>query len=85
MINQLFAETEGPFFYIPYNAHCDVMDHPSGGDLLGTYGNCFGETQMFLQRINGTIPTFNTICPERNLINSQLNQLIKTVGANDKS
>lgn len=61
-------------FYIPYNPYNYVLDHPARSDFADTCGNCYGETQMFLKQINGTSPSINNICPERILINYQLDQ-----------
>ncbi len=69
-----------PFFYIPYNPNLYVLDHPAHMDLANTLGNCFGESLMFLQRINGESPAITNICPERDLINFQLDQSRKIFG-----
>jgi hypothetical protein len=70
----LQEEVPKPFFFIPYNANSYVLDQPAHLDLVSALGNCYGETQMFLQRINGSNPTLNNICPERELMNFQLDQ-----------
>ena len=74
---EYFKQKGGDFFYVPYNAHLYVLDHPSHTDLADALGNCHGEAMMFLQRINEKKPTINNICPESDLINFQLNQLKK--------
>ena len=81
-VDSLLTKQEGKFCFIPYNANSYVLDHPAGTDLAGALGNCFGETQMFLLRINAKEPTFNNICPERALLNFQLDQSRKVFGAN---
>ncbi|HAT4417159.1 TPA: Dot/Icm T4SS effector PieC/LirE [Legionella pneumophila subsp. pneumophila] len=70
-------------FYIPYNPHNYVLDHPAQSDFADTLGNCYGETQMFLKQINSKSPAINNICPERVLINYQLDQS-RTIAKNTK-
>ena len=74
------AGDKKPFFYIPYNSDLYVLDHPTHTDFANTLGNCFGESLMFLQRINGENPSITNICPERDLINFQLDQSRKIFG-----
>lgn len=75
-----------PLFYIPYNSDRYNIDHPAHTDFAGALGNCYGETQMFLKRVNQKEPTFNNICPQTDLINFQLEQskkignLVETIG-----
>ena len=73
-----------PLFFLPYNPGNYVLDHPAHSDYSDTLGNCYGETQMFLQRINGKKPTINNICPETDLLNFQLDQSRKPSGENAK-
>lgn len=74
MINKLMQQDESaPLFYFPYNSRSYTLDHPCS-DLADTLGNCYGETQMFLQRINQENPAINNICPQSDLINDQLDQ-----------
>ncbi len=70
----ILNEQSAPLFFIPYNSRSYVLDHPAGSDLADTLGNCYGETQMFLYRINGKNPKFNNICPQTELLNLQLDQ-----------
>lgn len=70
-------------FYIPYNPHNYVLDYPAQSDFADTLGNCYGETQMFLKQINSKSPAINNICPERVLINYQLDQS-RTIAKNTK-
>lgn len=75
LVDTLFEEkNDAPFFFIPYHSGNYVLDHPARTDLAGALGNCYGETQMFLQRINQDKPAFNNICPQTDLVNFQLNQ-----------
>ncbi|HFR4805127.1 TPA: type IV secretion protein Dot, partial [Legionella pneumophila] len=60
-----------------------VLDHPAQSDFADTLGNCYGETQMFLKQINSKSPAINNICPERVLINYQLDQS-RTIAKNTK-
>ena len=65
---------DSPLFFLPSNSNFYNIDHPQGTDLAGTLGNCYGETQMFLKRVNQKNPTLNNICPQTDLMNFQLNQ-----------
>jgi len=67
-------QEKAPFFFIPYNSERYNIDHPPHTDLADALGNCYGETQMFLKRVNQKEPTFNNICPQTDLINFQLDQ-----------
>lgn len=67
-------EEKNGFFFFPYNPHQYVLDHPAETDLADTLGNCHGEAMVFLIKINAPKPTINNICPERELINYQLDQ-----------
>lgn len=91
IIIHLLNNSDNPFFFVPYNSNNYALDHPEHTDLAGALGNCYGETQMFLQRINQKKPTFNNICPQLDLINYQLDQSRKagpldtTIGVIDTS
>lgn len=45
-----------PLFYIPYDSDRYNIDHPAHTDFAGALGNCYGETQMFLKRVNQKEP-----------------------------
>jgi len=83
-IEDLFKKNSGSFFYIPYNSTVYTLDHPAHQDFSDALGNCYGESSMFLQRINGVNPTFNNICPERDLLNFQLDQTRNIAGQQEK-
>jgi len=72
-ITTMLKKTD-PFFFIPYNASNYALDHPAHTDLSGNLGNCYGEVQMFLLRINQKKTMLNNICPQTDLINFQLDQ-----------
>lgn len=83
-VQQVFEQNlNEKIFYIPYNPHNYVLDHPAQSDFADTLGNCYGETQMFLKQINSKSPSINNICPERVLINYQLDQS-RTIAKNTK-
>ena len=83
LTRDLLSGTNDPMFFIPYNANCYTLDNPAHVDIMNALGNCYGETQMFLERINSSIePTFNNICPETTLINYQLDQSRTTAKEN---
>jgi hypothetical protein len=77
LTTSFFNTATKPSFLLPYNPVNYVLDHPENTDYADARGNCYGETQMFLQRINGKNPSINNICPETDLLNFQLDQTRK--------
>ncbi|RUR07823.1 hypothetical protein [Legionella sp. km772] len=82
--NTILEQEDKPFFFLPYNANNYVLDHPAHVDIIGALGNCYGETQMFLKRINCKSPSVNNICPETELMNFQLDQT-RSLSANPET
>ncbi len=82
---QSLLDNNGICCMLPYNSSCYALDHPAHTDLAGALGNCYGETQMFLKRVNGNDPTVNNICPETELINFQLDQSRSVVAPKGES